>query len=100
MKCGLKKAMCTIRSSGGKNFLVEIRSLNGKQYDIRLTLPSLLKPYEFDIRNILNEGLMRGSIVLRYDLRRFGKTVEQTANMALWLSFLGSRWRCNMQSYK
>ncbi len=45
-----------------KSFLVEIRSLNGKQYDIRLTLPALLKPYEFDIRNILNEGLMRGSI--------------------------------------
>jgi uncharacterized protein (TIGR00255 family) len=45
-----------------KSFLVEIRSLNGKQYDIRLTIPSLLKPYEFDIRNILNEGLMRGSI--------------------------------------
>lgn len=45
-----------------KNFLVEIRSLNGKQYDIRLTIPSLLKPYEFDVRNILNEGLLRGSI--------------------------------------
>ncbi len=45
-----------------KSYLVEIRSLNGKQYDIRLTMPALLKPYEFDIRNILNEGLQRGSI--------------------------------------
>ena len=45
-----------------KSYLVELRSLNGKQYDIRLTLPPFLKPYEFDIRNILNEGLMRGSI--------------------------------------
>jgi uncharacterized protein (TIGR00255 family) len=45
-----------------KSFLVELRSLNGKQYDIRLTIPSLLKPYEIDIRNILNEGLLRGSI--------------------------------------
>jgi uncharacterized protein (TIGR00255 family) len=45
-----------------KSFLVELRSLNGKQYDVRLTLPALLKPYEIDIRNILNEGLQRGSI--------------------------------------
>ncbi len=45
-----------------KTYLIELRSLNGKQYDIRLTMPSLLKPYEFEIRNILNEGLMRGSI--------------------------------------
>jgi len=45
-----------------KVFLVELRSLNGKQYDIRLTLPALLKSYEIDIRNMLNEGLLRGSI--------------------------------------
>ncbi|MEI8281675.1 MAG: YicC/YloC family endoribonuclease [Armatimonadota bacterium] len=29
---------------GDKNYLVEIRSLNGKQFDLRLTLPALLKP--------------------------------------------------------
>jgi len=45
-----------------KSYLVELRSLNGKQYDIRLTIPALLKPYEIEIRNILNEGLLRGSI--------------------------------------
>ena len=47
---------------GDKIFFVEIKSLNGKQFDIRLTIPSLLKPYEFDIRNILQEKLVRGSI--------------------------------------
>lgn len=47
---------------GEKSYLVELRSLNGKQYDIRLNLPALLKPYEFEVRNIINEGLMRGSI--------------------------------------
>jgi uncharacterized protein YicC (UPF0701 family) len=45
-----------------KTFLVEIRSLNGKQFDIRLTIPTLLKPYEFEVRSLLNEGLIRGSI--------------------------------------
>jgi len=47
---------------GDKVFLVELRSLNGKQFDLRMQLPALLKPYEFDIRSILNEGLERGSV--------------------------------------
>ena len=38
-----------------KTFIAELRSLNGKQYDIRLAMPSLLKPYEFDIRSIFDE---------------------------------------------
>ena len=45
-----------------RSYLIELRSLNGKQYDIRLTIPPILKPYEIEIRNILNEGLLRGSI--------------------------------------
>lgn len=47
---------------GEKNFLVELRSLNGKQFDLRLTIPSLLKPFEFEIRNKLQEALQRGSV--------------------------------------
>lgn len=47
---------------GDKVFLVEVKSLNGKQFDIRLTIPALLKPYEFDVRNLLQEKLMRGSV--------------------------------------
>ncbi len=45
-----------------KVFLVEVKSLNGKQFDLRLILPALLKPYEFEVRNILNETLERGSV--------------------------------------
>lgn len=45
-----------------KTFLVEIKSLNGKQFELNLKIPPLLKSYEFDVRNILQEKLMRGSI--------------------------------------
>jgi len=45
-----------------KTFLVEIKSLNGKQFEMQLKLPALLRPYEFEIRNILQEQLVRGSI--------------------------------------
>jgi uncharacterized protein (TIGR00255 family) len=47
---------------GDKVFLVEVKSLNGKQFDIRLTLPSILKPFEFNVRNLLQEKLIRGSV--------------------------------------
>lgn len=47
---------------GDKSFFVEIKALNGKQFELQLKLPSLLKPFEFEIRNILHENLVRGSI--------------------------------------
>ena len=30
-----------------KTFLVEIKALNGKQFELQLKLPPLLRPYEF-----------------------------------------------------
>lgn len=66
-----------------KLFLVEMRSLNGKQYDIRLTIPPLLKSYEIDIRNILNEGLMRGSIECVISLKQNGSAKPVSINTAL-----------------
>ena len=45
-----------------KTYLVEIKSLNGKQLDINLKIPPLLKPYEFDVRNLVQERLLRGTV--------------------------------------
>src|SRR5260221_116783 len=45
-----------------KTFLVEVKSLNGKQFELQLKLPALFRPYEFEIRNILQERLQRGSV--------------------------------------
>jgi uncharacterized protein (TIGR00255 family) len=45
-----------------KTFLVEIKALNGKQFELQLKLPPLLRPYEFEIRNTLQEHLVRGTI--------------------------------------
>src|SRR5262245_731163 len=66
-----------------KVFLVELRSLNGKQYDIRLMVPALLKPYEFDIRNMLVEGLLRGSIEGIITLKQNGSAKPVTINTDL-----------------
>ena len=45
-----------------KTFLVEVKSLNGKQFEMQLRLPALLRPYEFHIRSMLQEQLIRGSV--------------------------------------
>jgi len=66
-----------------KVFLVEVRSLNGKQYDIRLLLPALLKPFEFDVRNVLNEGLMRGSIECTITIKQNGGSKPVVINTDL-----------------
>lgn len=71
------------QSVNGKNFLVEVRSLNGKQFDIRLNMPSLLKPYEFEIRSALNEGFIRGSIECVITLKQNGSVKPVSINVDL-----------------
>lgn len=66
-----------------KTFLVEIRSLNGKQFEVLLKLPQLLKPYEFEIRNMLSEKLIRGSIECIITLKQNGATRPVSINTEL-----------------
>ena len=72
---------------GDKNYLVEIRSLNGKQFDLRLTLPALLKPFEFDIRNKLSEGLLRGSVECIIHIKMNGASKPISINTDLAKSY-------------
>lgn len=71
------------KSIGEKNFLVEIRSLNGKQFDLRLNIPSLLKPFEFEVRNTLNEGLQRGSVECNITIKLNGASKPVSINTEL-----------------
>lgn len=68
---------------GKKTFLVEIKSLNGKQFEISLKMPSLLRPYEFDIRNMLSENLLRGSIDCMITLKQNGAARPVVINTEL-----------------
>jgi uncharacterized protein (TIGR00255 family) len=68
---------------GDKVFLVEVKSLNGKQFDIRLNIPSLLKPFEFDIRNMLQEKLLRGSVECNISIKQNGSSKPVSINTDL-----------------
>ena len=55
-----------------KTFLVEIKSLNGKQFELQLRLPPLLRPYEFEVRDMLQEQLLRGTIDCTITIKQKG----------------------------
>ncbi|MFS8081944.1 MAG: YicC/YloC family endoribonuclease [Ginsengibacter sp.] len=66
-----------------KTYLVEIKSLNGKQLDINLKIPPLLKTYELEIRNLLQENLMRGTVECLIVIRQNGATKPVVINTDL-----------------
>ncbi len=72
---------------GDKTFLVEVRSLNGKQFDLRINIPALLKPFEFEIRNMLNEGLQRGSVECFITIKQNGTGKPVSINTDLAKSY-------------
>jgi uncharacterized protein (TIGR00255 family) len=68
---------------GGKTFLVDVKSLNGKQFELQLKLPGFLKPFEFEIRKLLSEKLGRGSLDCTISLKQTGNAKPVTINTDL-----------------
>ena len=77
---GFGRAEATVN---GRQIVVEIKSLNGKQFEISTKLPPLLRSYELDIRNLLNAMLMRGSIDFNIAVRQDGASKPMTINTGL-----------------
>lgn len=75
------------RTINEKNFVIEIRSLNGKQFELLLKLPVQLKPYEFDIRSLLSEKLIRGSVECTVSIKQNGATKPSSINLDLAASY-------------
>ncbi len=74
---------------GDKTFLVEIKALNGKQFELQLKLPPLLRPYEFEIRNLLQEHLIRGTIDCYVNIKQNGTTKPVIINTELIKAYYG-----------
>jgi uncharacterized protein (TIGR00255 family) len=71
------------QTANDKTFLVEIKALNGKQFELQLKLPPLLRPYEFEIRNTLQEHLVRGTIDCMITIKQNGTTKPVNINTDL-----------------
>jgi len=68
---------------GDKTFQVDVKSLNGKQFELQLKLPGFLKPFEFPIRKILSEKLGRGSLDCTISLKQTGNAKPVSINTDL-----------------
>jgi uncharacterized protein (TIGR00255 family) len=77
---GFGKAEQTVNE---KTFLVEVKALNGKQLELQVKLPPLLRPYEFEIRNIVQEHLVRGTIDCMITIKQNGASKPVNINTDL-----------------
>src|SRR5215212_4152079 len=68
---------------GDKTFLIDIKSLNGKQFELNLKMPAFLKPFEFEIRNLLSKSLNRGTIDCTISLKETGSSKPVSINTDL-----------------
>lgn len=75
------------RTFNEKNFIIEIRSLNGKQFELLLKMPVQLKPFEFDIRSLLAEKLIRGSVECTVTIKQNGAVKPSSINLDLAASY-------------
>ena len=71
------------KAVGDKTFLIDIKSLNGKQFELNLKMPAFLKPFEFDIRTILSKNLHRGSVDCTISLKETGSAKPVSINTDL-----------------
>lgn len=78
---GFGKATAEIN---GKKFNVEIKTLNSKQADISVRIPSLFKEKEFGIRSLINQELERGKIDFSLGYETLGETNNFSVNKELF----------------
>lgn len=69
--------------AGDKLLAIELKSLNGKQFDLQVKLPALLKPHEFDIRRLLATSLERGTVDCMISLKETGQSQPVAINTQL-----------------
>lgn len=71
------------KTVGDKTFLIDIKSLNGKQFELNLKMPAFLKPFEFEIRSLLSKNLYRGSVDCTITLKETGSAKPVSINTDL-----------------
>lgn len=69
--------------SGSRQIIVELKSLNGKQFEINNRFSQLLKPYEHQIRQMLNQSLKRGSVDASIQIKQDGASKPMQVNADL-----------------
>ncbi len=74
-------------SVGHYQIIAEVKSLNGKQSDINARLAPALRPYEHEIRSLVNTQLQRGTIEVNISVKQDGVSKPMSINTQLAKSY-------------
>ncbi len=74
---GWGKAVCELP---GKKLTIEIKSLNSKQLDLSVRMPSVFKDKELELRNIISEKLLRGKVDITIMMEQTSKQSSAVIN--------------------
>lgn len=66
-----------------RHVVVEMKALNGKQFDVNTKIPPILRSWELDIRNLMAAMLMRGTIDLTITVKQEGASKPMVVNTEL-----------------
>ncbi len=77
---GFGRAEATVNH---RQVVVEIKALNGKQFDLNTKLPPILRSWELDIRTLTNNLLIRGTIDLTISVKMDGGAKPMVVNTGL-----------------
>lgn len=75
---------------GDKNIIVEIKALNGKQFDINCKISQMVKPFEIELRKEIQEKLVRGSVDCNILVLQAGSSRPMQINTELAKSYYHS----------
>jgi len=68
---------------GSRKYVIELRSLNSKQIDLLIKVPSLLREIEMDLRTLLANELGRGKVECMINYENLGEEKSAKVNVEL-----------------
>ena len=71
-----------------KKISVEVRSLNSKQLDLTVKLPSIYRPFEFDIRSIASAAIIRGKADVSISVENTAANTSATINKEVFREYM------------
>ncbi|HNT42139.1 MAG TPA: hypothetical protein PKN78_07900, partial [Tenuifilaceae bacterium] len=73
---------------GSKKLIAEIRSLNSKQLDLSIRIPSIYRGIEMDIRSIIAQQLVRGKVDFQLSFEETAESATTPINRDIFEGYL------------
>lgn len=81
-----------VAETDNRTVTVEVRSLNSKQLDLSVKLPSMYRPLEYDMRNRAAKSLQRGKADIFITYENKASAPAANINKELFLSYYKELW--------